>query len=79
MTPNSTTNRTDKITLEKIKEEYIYGTITEDGNILFQSYQKLSESHDFSLDVIKKAGSEETWPALRKEHRTKTALKIGEK
>ena len=57
MAPNSTNNSTDKITLEKIKEEYIYGTITEDGNIFFQSYKKLSEKHKFSLDVIKNAVS----------------------
>lgn len=65
--------------LATLKEEYIYGTITEDGTTSFKTYKELSNKHDFSLDSIKKQGKKEGWPALREDYSTKTALKTLEK
>jgi hypothetical protein len=74
--PNPTDNSTEDILLEKIKEEYIYGTITDEGQIINKSYKKLSEDYGISEDRIKYAGKKGKWVALKKEHCSDTALKI---
>jgi hypothetical protein len=79
MNQQRTNQATDPITLEKIKEEYIYGTVTEDGPIIFQSYAKLAEQHQTSESAIKRAGRDGKWKKLRDEHRAKTKLKVNEK
>lgn len=66
-------------TMDEIKEEYIYGTIDKNGKVQFLSYQKIADKYKIRIDPIKKAGSKENWSALRKEHRSKTALKVAEK
>jgi hypothetical protein len=76
ITPNDTEISTNEIIMEKIKEEYIYGTITDEGQIIFQSQPKLSEIYNINIDAIKYASKKEKWSALRKEHRSDTALKI---
>jgi hypothetical protein len=78
MAPDRSAEPHDRITLEKIKEEYIYGTITDEGREIYLSYKKLSECYGYSLDVIKKAGKKERWPKLREQNRTDTALKTAE-
>jgi hypothetical protein len=65
--------------LKKIKEEYIYGTIDEEGNTTFESYDTLGKKHEFSISGLKKVGGRESWPALRKDYQTKTELKVLDK
>lgn len=69
----------DTLKLAEIKEEYIYGTINEDGKTLFLSYSKLADKYKVHESSIKRAAAPERWPQLRKDYRTKTELKIVEK
>lgn len=66
-------------TMDELKEEYIYGTINEDGQIQFLSYNKLAEKHNVHVSAIKKAGTAGNWTSKRKDYRTKTELKVTEK
>lgn len=79
MTPPKHNAQNNPELLQKIKEEYIYGTIEDDGTTEFNSYDVICEKYDFSKSSAKRVGKDEHWTALRKDYRTKTDLKTVEK
>lgn len=79
MTPPKHNARNSPKLLTKIKEEYIYGTISDDGTTEFNSYDIICDKHDFSKSSAKRVGKDEHWTALRKDYRAKTELKVLEK
>lgn len=79
MTPPKHNAQNNPELLQKIKEEYIYGTIEDDGTTEFNSYDVICEKYDFSKSSAKRVGKNEHWTALRKDYRTKTDLKTVEK
>lgn len=79
MTNETQNGSIDTLKLAEIKEEYIYGTINDEGKTLFLSYSKLADKYKVHESAIKRAAAPERWPKLRKDYRTKTELKVVEK